>query len=138
MFVGKLRGMDPDDNESSLSILLMPLFDMGLNVPAIVATESPKLDHHDFAFEVTQMHRVAVQPGLAGKVRRVHSDSSIHDSPNQKEDRKDGSDRRHSLVQHGSPTFRNAAGGLFQHSICLRTIRTPDLPNTRLSPRRYP
>src|SRR5262245_5074632 len=116
----------------------MPLFDIGLNVPAIVATESPKLDHHDFTFEITQMDRVTVQPGLAGDIRRLYADSRIHDGPNQKEDREDRSDHRQNLLHHGSPTFRNATGGLFQHSKFRRTIHTLDLPSTRLSPRRYP
>src|SRR5262249_26331305 len=89
VFVGELRGMDANDHESALSILLMPLFDMWLNVPAIVATESPKLDHHDLAFEVTQMDRVTVQPRLADDVRRVHTNSCIRDGPSQKEDSED-------------------------------------------------
>src|SRR5215831_12573465 len=128
--------MDADDHESSLSVLLMPLFDMGRNVPAIVATERPKLDHHDLAFEVTQMDRITVQPDLASDLRRLHSDSSIHDGPNQKDDREDRSHQRQDLLQHDSPTFRNAAGGLFQHSKFPRTTHTLDLPNTRPSHRR--
>src|ERR1041384_1367163 len=73
--------MYADDYKSLICIFLMPLLHVGLDISAVVAAESPELDHHHFAPQVGQVQGRAVQPSFVRNVRRLHADSRIGHKP---------------------------------------------------------
>src|SRR5512146_3193210 len=106
--------MNADDDQALIGILLMPLFDVRLDVATVVASERPEFDHDDFSLEVAQQQRSAVQPGVVRNLGRFHPDSRIGDNPGQKK-----SGQQHAEAHEYTPCHRSL---LREYSTC----RSPD------------
>jgi hypothetical protein len=56
-----LRGVNSDHRENFVCIILMPLFEIGFDVAAVVTTESPRLHQNYFIFKFGEPQRFGVE-----------------------------------------------------------------------------
>src|SRR6266404_2009931 len=68
--MAELRRVHPDDDQAAVLELVVPAFDVGLHVLAVVAAEGPKFDEKNLAFKFRQMQGLRIYPRIVSEFRR--------------------------------------------------------------------